>query len=565
MEPENNGKIPQGSQLFDNDHCYSKEQVRDWYWFDNLRFQPCQSNCKRCTNDKDCSECAVFENPNQKLYVLNETNKDPVCVSTCKLEEDRFILGDYCLQCKESEFYVEGSDPAKCQLTCDEDGSWKDDPHRLCKRCSEGCADCLNDAVCSRCFDSSHYLQSKGGSCKAGCGEGEMKFEDEKGVKSCQKCPDNCSECNQADGCTRCENGFFLKDKNCNFCPFQCSKCKSYAECLSCKNPSHYLMPDNLRCKTDCDSNQVKLEDPKRCSSCPRNCQECTKNPAQCSKCSVGFYLTDDKKECKKCPLACSECESKRSCQACQPNIYYFYKDQDKKNVYCFSHLLFIVTLSKSQQYGLVKGAQTANSIGKGEIAKCRDPSCSQCKDDHMDCIRCRTKSENSWLTENEKITTDSYWRYYCSAKKPGYGPVKRDDGVKEQRRCQHSNIEIEEGSCAECENDLNECTKCSQGFFGPFNGVCYSSNKIPSGYGPDFERLSKGESSLKECGISGCSDCRGDFRVCRGCQQGLYRVVSEGKISACSECKSKGESIIESDCIKCSANCKKIHLTPFN
>ena len=84
----------------------------------------------------------------------------------------------------------------------------------ICEPCSDNCSVCTNANTCSNC-DDGYYV--KNGMCVTDCGEGYFLGYDE-----CYECEESCLNCtgNGSDYCTECESPlYFHEDKCLDSCP----------------------------------------------------------------------------------------------------------------------------------------------------------------------------------------------------------------------------------------------------------------------------------------------------------------------------------------------------------
>ncbi|EMD48325.1 serine/threonine kinase, putative [Entamoeba histolytica HM-3:IMSS] len=204
-------------------------------------------NCLLCK-----SEYKLTKNNNRKWVCLNKT-MDTHCS----------ISSPYgCLRCM-TGYYLKDGICSSCDNNC-----------RRCINNSKQCVDCefgmkVNDST-SKCYslgDSSlgclYYLHNSYGCaiCKNGYFVSNLTcFHCYKGCKICTN-EDSCIECNgdkgyfkdidnqcyrnttiehclssNVNGCTKCENGYFINKTRCGKCSEHCQYCSKIEQCDSCKN-----------------------------------------------------------------------------------------------------------------------------------------------------------------------------------------------------------------------------------------------------------------------------------------------------------------------------------------
>ena len=93
---------------------------------------------------------------------------------------------------------------SKTCLKCERDYLFED---HQCKGCPPGCGSCRSSTQCDVCEELYHYLGTDGYTCGPECGANEFKDEVD-GIKRCQICPENCSECDK-NGCKKCVSDEF--------------------------------------------------------------------------------------------------------------------------------------------------------------------------------------------------------------------------------------------------------------------------------------------------------------------------------------------------------------------
>ena len=140
----------------------------------------CLSNCKKCNNSGDCSEC--FDG-----YFLDISNLPPAPPPAPLLQY-------------------------KCDLTCPQ-GKFAL-PSGLCANCKSNCEVCKDTLTCEKCNPGYSLIEDKS-ECQLPIG-GKVcpdGYYYNATTLRCQKCPPECFTCNTGTFCTACILGHFLDSK----------------------------------------------------------------------------------------------------------------------------------------------------------------------------------------------------------------------------------------------------------------------------------------------------------------------------------------------------------------
>lgn len=229
-----------------------------------------------------------------------------------------------------------------------------------CKPCGEKCVACAWDATgdkagaCSACIEKHGLDAADATKCKpctdANCSECQVdsakcaKCNTGFGLKAdaCEKCSENCLECENKDKCTKCAPKFGLKADKCEACPANCEECNDKGECTKCSLGSFYLDATTKKCnpcKTNCLSckagdtcegcisgynlyqNSCTTTCPGTmaavngiCARCSKNCRSCDAYDT-CRVCNEGFYAKNS--QCVECPAGCASCSTGGRCLSC--------------------------------------------------------------------------------------------------------------------------------------------------------------------------------------------------------------------------------------------------------
>ena len=325
--------------------------------------------------------------------------------------------------------------------------------------------------------------------------------------KRCQACPSGCAVCDEANGCTQCDNGFHPNPTaadECKGCPTGCATCQSQNHCLSCSDAAHFLVTDKVTCSTNCGSKEYKDTTEKKCKSCTNDCLACNENDG-CTNCEPGYFI--DSKECTKCPTGCSSCSSLSVCLGCTDPTHYLGTDQLTCGPQCGAKEYKDIPDKKCK--GCVPFCQSCsdgNTCDQCETTafKKQDNTCQPCP---RQCSGCKSETEctgcldSSHFLFQDQVTCDNK----CPSKHYG------DEVTKKCQPCKEN--------CKECSSD-SVCTKCEPNFMLK-NNQCI------------------------QC-VKGCKECKEDG--CKACEDGM--MLSNGK---CEACPDKCELCDKSGCLKCS------------
>ena len=142
--------LPTGTQMVNSNStykgCFSASVAKDYVYVDSNSnsFKQCLFNCKKCTKANDCQLCGNANNPTKKYYLIQNTSPNQ-CKTSCTTGQDRFLLQPSsdrefdCVQCDETTFYMDGTNPAQC-VACDGEGQSR--IGKGCYQCGSGCGNC---------------------------------------------------------------------------------------------------------------------------------------------------------------------------------------------------------------------------------------------------------------------------------------------------------------------------------------------------------------------------------------------------------------------------------------
>ena len=318
----------------------------------------------------------------------------------------------------------------------------------------------------------------------------------------CQTCGSS-----QTIQCTKCTDGYRLKDTSetsattvCVACPSSCKTC-TFASPVTCQDcMSGYYLTDTFTCISCSSSGDFRTKSSDNVNLCKTpglsNCvvyaseTECLRcsisadttyyvdrvsdgdTYGKCVTCDVtsGYFIHDG--GCYKCDSNCNICAGKDTCLKCNNN---FFLTKSGKCVACFS-------------------------------------ACKKC-DDESKCIEC---IDGSYLKMPNGEACD-----LCT----GDGVTKEDSTIKKCWSC--------EDNCKVCSSsDLSICTTCNDGYYKR-GGICLPCAEF-------------------------CATCS-ELHSCTSCTNGYYlltETVSGNERKRCDDCSKKGYFINSLNCVACPKNC---------
>ncbi|XP_047425540.1 proprotein convertase subtilisin/kexin type 5 isoform X2 [Mugil cephalus] len=308
----------------------------------------CEEGCRKCVlyNPRHCLSCTegfynfqdgCYRNCPAKTYSVEEEMTCVPCDNNCVSCDEH-----ECYWCETDLFLSEG----KCVSVCP-DGFYGDEDTNDCEECHSDCETCdgPEDQDCLSCEEGKTL------------GNGECVSDHEacpintflSGDGACEDCHTSCESCSgeQKNQCTKCATGRFLTTQQtcvskcpagffasrpsgaCEACPPGCSQCVDAQRCSRCQSTRRaQLYLQDGKCVQECDrgfpSGQV-------CRSCSPGCASCVRNATHCLSCEEPLLLhkhqcveecppahTVRDGECQRCPSACQECSPLGLCTGCE-------------------------------------------------------------------------------------------------------------------------------------------------------------------------------------------------------------------------------------------------------
>ena len=164
-------------------------------------FDRCQTDVCQGTETYFEGKCCNI-GVNQAFYQGQCKNCHHSC-ETCYKTDD-----DSCSSCKQG--FALNKATSRCMPNCDsKNGKFWDGGANMCSDCSEGCLECLNASICSKCDSNNDYYLKPDNRCYK-CPVGNKKYMDKviSDPPSCLDCIDRCLVCQDEIGCIQCEDGY---------------------------------------------------------------------------------------------------------------------------------------------------------------------------------------------------------------------------------------------------------------------------------------------------------------------------------------------------------------------
>ncbi|EKE41936.1 hypothetical protein ENUP19_0082G0082 [Entamoeba nuttalli] len=180
-----------GCKTFYNEFCLRCE---DGLYLNNNTCNKCDPKCKTCIGSSvqciECSSIGYFINSTTHYCEYNSNLKD-VCL--------QYTVDGGCVKCA-NQWYAVGFN---------------------CLKCNSSCLSCRNLDMCNECIDNYFFDTSNN------CVSNNI-------ITNCD------SVINKWNGCTKCKDGYFVKDKMCSPCSSGCQICTEPNKCLTCKEKYVY-------------------------------------------------------------------------------------------------------------------------------------------------------------------------------------------------------------------------------------------------------------------------------------------------------------------------------------
>ncbi|KTF75021.1 hypothetical protein cypCar_00027139 [Cyprinus carpio] len=296
---------------------------------DSQECEECHSDCRKCSGpeDSDCDSCGdgfTLDNgacvPEQDVCpaqtYLTDDGECEDCHTSC--ESCWGKMKTQCNTCIKGRYL---NADQMCVVRCPT-GSFGSKESGHCETCPQGCAQCQDEQLCTRCQaarKSPLYLQA--GQCVRKCTRGYPVGQ------VCKSCASGCTSCENATHCLSCEEtlllhkhecvercppGHTVRNGECVQCPESCVICSEEGLCTACDSscltcsgphdtsctscPEGMAMDAHGRCATPttCPSHHYSNQDGE-CHLCHKYCHECSgPHQDQCLSCNQNHYLLSE-------------------------------------------------------------------------------------------------------------------------------------------------------------------------------------------------------------------------------------------------------------------------------
>ncbi|KAL4476576.1 hypothetical protein ABPG74_010309 [Tetrahymena malaccensis] len=503
-----------------NNECIEVCPIGYSYDIDSNLCYQCPNNCVDCNKNLDCLKC-------KSDFLL----QSKVCVTECQ------------------DGYKENKQLQICEQIIDcPKGTFLNEKTKSCSKCNPVCEECKDESQCITCKQGLFLIKSTM-QCSSNCPENTYNDGN-----SCLNCPEYCSACKNQDICNKCQSGYF---------EFK-GKCQE-----KCEKP---LLQFNNQCFESCPEGYSKDSDSYSCIKCQENCIECNKN-LECFKCKTDFLLQQ-----KACVTECSkgfkenksnhECEqitncpqgnyleqATKTCQKCSPNCLDCFDSYDA----CTSCKNGFILIKDSQQ---CVDKCPKNMYQSGQL-----------------CLKCPENCRNCDSSGNCQICDDGHYQYQGRCLDQCKVPLifKGQDCVEKcPEGFQHNK---QKNECAQCKQNCldcdqnSQCTRCKSDYLIQ-EGLCVSN--CEKGYFKQDKYCLKCNSNCLSCDTSEefCQECNQNYTLdkqrkkcilcienCQNCSEDLVcQQCKENYISkngVCVKACNEGHFYKDSQCFKCSQDCK--------
>ncbi|KAH0576101.1 Cysteine-rich membrane protein 2 [Spironucleus salmonicida] len=309
-----NPQICKQCEIFNCKRCSASllgkcQACRYGYYLENNACKPCTANCENC-GSRGCSNCIPG-------YIVKD-GQCVKCVQDCNICSGQWV----CKDCNP--------------------GYFKDRFHN-CQPCSLGCSECTSKRSCSRCLPDHNFINKVCQKCPENCTncEDNKCYECVEGYRAiddvCQPCPESCKKCSSHQECQICKDGYLLdmKSNTCTLCKANCRACSSKDVCGLCKD--HHDLVGGECVPSECNTNNLcgptQFCDAKStgstCVNCMEGCDSCNTLEV-CSRCSTGYLKKDNR--CLKCSQNCQQCSAADTCDECLDGYRFTTDDQCVKD-----------------------------------------------------------------------------------------------------------------------------------------------------------------------------------------------------------------------------------------
>ena len=517
--------------------------------------EQCDTNCDVCESATACQTC-------DEGYFVNADSGCTSCITRCKscsndescstCDDDAYMDGDTCKACPTNSLTCELQDDVVKIKSCRDDYVIDEDSEN-CLRCPTECTACSNelntgnDAKCTAC-DVTY-------------------FED---GDNCPSCTAYCDECEDADTCVTCSEGYALKDdaidtcqactlSNCIDCTVNengevCTDCKAgyYAAagvCVGCGVTDCINCDSDTTCTTCKTGWAVGTNGGVVCKQLPANCNTIDavtdSGDTTCTACDAGYGLNAG--ACSPCDIAdCVACLTAydTACTACVSGKGPQTDDNDALLCMVLPDNCVLLDADAGSATAVCEECEDGFIVDTGACVDCEVSNSKSCTitDGAVTAVVCKDGYYEDSLTCNRCVDdcaecTDGDTCTECEA---GYGLTSED-------LCEACT-----DPCLDCGDDVSVCEDCGDDYVIDDDGGCQ-----PCPDNCDDCDWTDGAAVCTDCAVTFTIDADGECVACPNlCDECSYVTVDDDEVLSCDDC-STGYGVNTYICGDCPSKCE--------